>query len=101
MAVQINEAGSDDQAGGVENFGIARGEIGADADYARAMHEHVVACVGFARRIEHAAVLYEQHAVVSGRHDWASLRLVRNFAWRRRFHGGAADEMVEQGHADG
>src|SRR5262249_21132935 len=61
MHVQVDEAGADDFAGGVEHPRTLRDrEALADALDAIALQQHVLHCVHRGRGVDHAAVLDEQ-----------------------------------------
>ncbi len=62
MAVEVDEAGRDDQAFGVENFRVGRGKVRADFRDLFAIEQDVERGVGFRGRVEDAAVLNQKHS---------------------------------------
>ena len=54
VAVQIDEAGADDEAGHIDDRGaVRRGQVGADSTDRRAIHEHVRDAVEAGPRVDH------------------------------------------------
>ena len=63
VAMQVNKSGSDDQAGGVENFRAVRREARAQAQNPFPVDQNIQGALGAARGIHDAPVLNQKHAI--------------------------------------
>ena len=86
MRVKINKAGSDDESGGVKDFGVAGGNVSSGRDFGDvfAIEQDVEGSVGFSCRVEHASVFDQEHTLgslyISGAHDaWGPRLLFARF----------------------
>ncbi len=63
MRVKIDEAGSDDEASGIEDFRVVGGNFSGGRDFGDAFtgEQDVEGGVGFSRRVEDASVFDQEH----------------------------------------
>ena len=64
VAMKIDESGRDDQTRSVENFRVRRRKIRSHARNPLAIEQNIQCRVGLARRIQHPAILNQQHSIV-------------------------------------